>query len=117
VRDGDNLQAIPGDQVRVKEVTICAPTFSGNGGEVCVDFAPLDQNGEEVLSDNGGTHMVWVTPGFTILSGPDHTWTIDENWQGIAAVVNHWPPDRNTQDIECGGGLCESDDWMVVEFR
>jgi hypothetical protein len=117
VREGDNLQALPGDQVQVKEVTICASPYSGNGGEVCVDFAPLSQNGEVLQSDNGGTHMVRVTPGFTTLSGPDHTWAIDENWQGISAVVNHWPPDRSTQDVECGGGLCERDDRVLIVFR
>ena len=117
LRGGDSLQAVPGDQVQVREVNICAQPFSGNGGEVCVDFAPLDQNGEEILSDNGGTHMVWVAPGFTSLSGPDHTWTIGENWQGISAVLNHWPPSRSTLDVACGGGRCESDDRVLIVFR
>ena len=117
LRDGDSLQALPGDQLQVSDVTICAQPFAGNGGEVCVHFAPLDQDGEEIVSDSGGTHLVLVAPGHTTISGPDHTWTVGENWQGISAVVNHWPPDRNTQDVECGGGLCERDDRMLIVFR
>ena len=37
VRDGDVLQALPGDEIQVREVTICAGSFSGNGGEAQVE--------------------------------------------------------------------------------
>jgi len=116
VRDGDVLQALPGEQVQVREVTICAGSFSGNGGEACVDFAPVDQSGQEIVSEHGGTHTVWVTPGFISISGPDQGWIIGENWRHISVVLNHWPPD-GTEDLGCGGGRCERDDRTVVGFR
>jgi len=116
VRDGDVLQALPGEQVQVREVTICVGSFSGNGGEACVDLVPVDQSGQEIASEHRGTHTVSVTPGFTSISGPDQGWIIGENWRNIAAVVNHWPPD-GTQDLGCGGGRCERDDRTVVGLR
>ena len=116
VRGGDTLQALPGDQVQVREVTICVGPFPGNGGEACVDFAPTDQSGEEIVSEHRGTHMVRVTPGFISISGPSDTWTIDETWRHIWAVLNHWPPE-GTEDLGCGSGRCERDDRIIVGFR
>jgi hypothetical protein len=116
MRDGDVLQAMPGDEIQVREVTVCAGSFSGNGGEACVDFAPVTQSGQEIGSEHGGTHTVPVTPGFSSLSGPDHRWTIGENWDHISAVLNHWPPE-GTEDLDCGSGRCERDDRMNVGFR
>ena len=113
VRDGDTLQALSGDEVQVREVTICAGSFSGNGGEACVDFVPVSQSGQELVSEHGGTHTVSVAPGFTTISGPSQAWTVGESWREIAVVLNHWPP-RNTEDFSCGGGRCERDDRVVV---
>jgi hypothetical protein len=116
VRDGDTLQAFSGDEVQVREVTICVESFSGSGGEACVDFVPVSQSGQEVVSEHGGTHTVRVAPGFTSIPGPSHTWTVSENWRHIAVVLNHWPP-RDTEDLGCGGGRCERDDQVIVGFR
>jgi hypothetical protein len=116
VRDGDMLEALPGDEVQVREVTICAGSFQGRGGEACVDFAPVDQSGEEIASAHGGSHTVTVIPGFTSISGPDHRWTVGDNWISISAVLNHWPT-GGTADLGCGGGRCERDDRIVVELR
>lgn len=116
VRGGDALQASPGDEVQVREVTICAGPFSGNGGEACVDFAPADTSGQEIVSEHSGTHAVRVTPGFISISVPSHTWTIDEDWRHISAVLNHWPAE-DTEDLDCGGGRCERDDRIIVGFR
>jgi hypothetical protein len=116
VRDEDTLQASPGDEVQVREVTICAGPFSGNGGEACVDFAPGTQSGQEIVSEHRGTHTVRVTPGIRTISGPEHGWIIGENWREFSAVLNHWPSE-NTRDLGCGSGRCERDDRIVVEFR
>lgn len=116
VRGGDTLPALPGDQVQVREVTFCAESFSGNGGEACVDFVPLDQSGHELVSERQGTHTVKVTPGFATVSAASQGWTVGENWRGIAVVVNHWPS-GNTEDVSCAGGLCERDDRVVVGLR
>ncbi len=113
VRGDETLNALPGDEVQVREATICVDSFSGNGGDACVDWIPIDQRGEEIVSEHRGTHMLRVTPGFTRISGPGGTWVIGENWIGIAAVVNHWPPE-DTEDLSCGGGRCERDDRMIV---
>ena len=116
VRAGDTLQALPGDELEVKEIAICTGAFSGNSGEVCVDFAPVDQSGEEIMSEHEGTHMVRMIAGFITISGPSHTWTIGENWQQIAAVLNHWPPE-DTEDLSCGNRRCEHDDRIIIEFH
>ena len=116
VRAGDMLEALSGDKMSVREITICSEAFSGNGGEVCVDFAPIDQSGKEIVSDHGGTHMVQMISGFMIISGPSHTWIIDENWRDISAVLNHWPPE-DTDDLDCSNGRCEHDDRIIIEFR
>ncbi len=116
VREDDSLQALPGDEVQVREVTICTGSFSGNGGEACVDFAPVDLSGQEISSEHSGTHAVQVSPGFVSISGPGHTWTISENWGHISAVLNHWPPE-DTEDLGCGSGRCERDDRIIVGLR
>lgn len=116
VRNDDTLQASPGDKVQVGKVVTCTGPFSGNGGEACVDLAPAEQSGQEVMSEHSGTHTVPVTPGFTSISLPSHTWTIGENWRQFSAVLNHWPPE-DTEDLGCGGGRCERDDRMIVGFR
>ncbi len=116
VGDDHTLQALPGDKVEVREVTICAGSFSGDGGEACVDFAPADQSGQEIVSEHKGTHLVPVTPGFISISGPSHTWIISENWSHISAVLNHWTPE-DTGDLGCASGRCEHDDRIMVEFR
>jgi hypothetical protein len=114
---GDNpLDALPGDSVQVVEVTICVDSFSGDGGDACVDLVPVDSGGQELVSEHTGTHTVRVAAGFTRISGPTGTWTIGETWTGIAAVLNHWPPE-DTEDLGCGGGRCERDDRLVVALR
>ena len=42
VRNNDTLEASTGDEVRVREVILCVESFKGNGGDVCIDFAPLN---------------------------------------------------------------------------
>lgn len=116
VRDDDKLRGSPGDQVQVREVTICVASFPGNGGEACVDFAPVDEAGQEIVNQHRGTHMVPLTVGLICISGPDGMWTVDAGWGGITAVVNHWPPET-TEDLGCASGRCERDDRLVVEFR
>ncbi len=113
VRDGDILRASSSDEVRIDKVAISVGSFSGDGGEACVDFVPLGRNGEEIASERRGTHMQRVNPGRTSVLGPDGTWTIGENWRSISAVLNHWPVDR-TEDLDCAGGLCERDDRVTV---
>ena len=115
VRDGDTLQALPGDDVQVREAVICTGPFSGDGGEACVDVAPADQDGQEIAAEHAGTHLVPVTPGLMSISGPDYTWTIDENWAHFAVVLNHWPPGA-TEDSGCANGRCERDDRITVAF-
>jgi len=109
------LQALPGDEVQIREVIICAGSFSGDGGQACVDFAPTDENGQEIMSDHQGTDTVQVIPGLIIISGLNFTWTVGESWRGFYAVLNHWTP-VETQDLGCANGLCERDDWIIVEF-
>lgn len=116
VRGDDMLQASSGDAVQVREVTICVEPFSGNGGEACVEFTPIDQNGQEMVSEGNGTHMKRVTPGLISIPGPNNSWTIGENWRLISAVLNHWPPD-GSNDPSCGGGLCEHDDQVVISIQ
>ena len=116
VRAGDTLQASPGDKVQAREITICAGAFSGNGGEICVDIAPVDQDGQEIMSEHEGTHMIRTNPGFLTISGPSHTWTVGRNWRQISAVLNHWPPE-DTEDLSCGNGRCEHDDRILFRLR
>jgi hypothetical protein len=116
VRGDDTLQAHPGDEVQVREVVICAGAYSGDGGKVCVDISPTGQDGRAIFSEHKGTHMMPVIPGVTRISGLDFAWTVGAGWKNLAAVVNHWTPER-TADLECAGGLCERDDRIMIEFR
>lgn len=116
LRHGDTLDAIVGDEIGIKEVVICTGSYSGNGGEACVDFAPIDKNGQEILSEHAGTHMVQVISGFISIPGPSHTWTRDESWAQISAVLNHWAREK-TEDTECADKRCEHDDWATIKFR
>jgi hypothetical protein len=45
--------------------------------------------------------------------GPDYTWTVDEGWTEISAVLNHWAP-QDTADLDCADGRCEHDDWAII---
>ena len=110
------LQVVPGDELQIKEVIICAGFFPGDGGQACVDFAPIDQNGQEIMSEHKGTDTVPVIPGRIIISDLNFTWTVDENWSGFYAVLNHWTP-VETQDLGCASGRCERDDQLIVEFH
>ena len=112
----DTLKVLPGDEIKVIEITVCTEVFSGDSGEICVDLAPVGPSGQEIISEHSGTHMVRIVPGFMSISGPDHTWTVSENWGSIAAVLNHWPP-KDTEDIDCGNRRCEHDDRIVLYFR
>ncbi len=116
VRGEDMLQASPGDEVRVREVTICAWSFSGDGGEACVDFAPVTKTGQEIESDHRGTHTVRVIPGFMTISVSDLGWTIEDSWSHFSVLLNHWPAE-GTEDMECGDGLCERDDRIIVKIQ
>jgi len=116
LRNGDTLDASVGDGIEIREVVICAGSFSGNGGEACVDFAPIDQSGQEIRSEHAGTHLVQVTSGFISIPGPSHTWTRAESWGQISAVLNHWTGE-DTEDIECANRRCEHDDWAAVILR
>jgi len=110
------LQAVPGDEVQIREVIICAGSFPDDGGQACVDFAPTDESGQEIMSEHKGTDTLPVTPGPISISGLNFAWTVGENWSGFYAVLNHWPP-VETQDLGCANGLCERDDWIIVEFH
>jgi hypothetical protein len=116
LRDGDTLDARVGDEIEVREVVICTGSFSGSGGEACVDFAPTDQSGQEIMSEHAGTHMVPVTSGFISIPGPSQTWTRAESWGQISAVLNHWTRE-DTEDIECANRRCEHDDWATIVLR
>jgi len=112
----DVLQIAAGDEVQIKDVAICVNPFQGYGGQACVDFAPADPSGQEVVSEHKGTHLVNVTPGNIFISDLDFRWDIQERWSGILAVLNHWAPEK-TQDLDCADGLCERDDQIFVGFR
>jgi hypothetical protein len=115
VLENNMLLAVPGDEVQIREVIICAGSFSGDGGQACVDFAPTDESGQEIMSEHKGTDTVPVIPGLILISDLDFTWTVGENWGGFYAVLNHWTP-VETQDPGCANGLCERDDWLIVEL-
>jgi len=114
--EGDLLPVRPGSQVTVAEIRISVGPFAGDGGEVCVDFAPTRDSGEEVLSAHTGTHMVRVAPGPMTMPGPDGSWTSDGSWAGIAVVANHWPGVK-TQDHVCADAKCERDHRFVLLLR
>ncbi|MGD2252558.1 MAG: hypothetical protein PVF70_06550 [Anaerolineales bacterium] len=114
--DGDTLEAMVGDEIEIRETVICAGSFIGSGGEACVDLAPVDQSGQEIMSEHAGTHMVPVVAGLTTIPGPNHTWTLAENWVRISAVLNHWTPE-DTEDVDCANRRCEHDDWAIIMLR
>lgn len=116
VRGDDTLQVSSGDEVQLREVTICTEPFPGDGGNFCVDISPTDGSGEAIFSEHKGTHMMSVAPGVAKISGLDYTWTVGEDWKNLTAVVNHWTPGK-TKDLECADGLCERDDRIVIELR
>ena len=116
VLENNVLQAVPGDEVQIREVIICAGSFSGDGGQACADFAPRDENGQEIMSEHKGTDTVAVIPGLIIISDLNFTWTVGENWSGFYAVLNHWAP-IETQDLDCASGGCERDDWLFIKFQ
>ncbi len=116
VRDGDILQTTPGVEVSMKQATICADSFSGDGGEACVDLVPIDASGREILAEHAGTHLVQVTAGSIDISGPEHSWIIGETWSGFSAALNHWPPE-GTADTSCAVGRCEHDDRMSIRLQ
>jgi hypothetical protein len=112
VRDGWTLEAVPGDEVLVAQVEICANEVDGGRGEACVDIAPLGRDGEEIRSQAGGTHLQPVPSGFAAVPGPPTAWTIGEGWQGFTVVLNHWV--RGASDLGCAEGRCERDDYMRI---
>jgi hypothetical protein len=116
VRGNATLQVSPGDEVRVRDVVLCVEPYTGNGGDVCIDFSPVDINGQEVVNEHRGTHTVRVTPGAISFSLKNMAWSVEEGWSSISAVVNHWPAE-GTLDLACGSGRCEHDDRISVEFR
>jgi hypothetical protein len=116
VKSGDTLQVSVGDKVRFEGAKIHVGSFSGNGGEVCVDLAPWDHKGREIESSRLGTHNVPISPGLKTVAGLDQTWTIGENWKEIVVMLNHWTP-RRTKDSDCAGGLCERDDRIVFTLK
>jgi len=116
VREGDRLQARPGDELQVRQVTVCVASFSGNGGEACVDLTPVLEGGREVTSQHRGTHLVRVIPGLISIPWSEPGWTIGDDWSFVSAVVNHWPP-QGTEDGDCANGRCERDDRMVIGLR
>jgi hypothetical protein len=70
LRDGEILEAMPGDEVLVAEAEICTRPGDRGGGDVCVDIAPLDGDGEEIRSQAGGSHMQPAPSGFMTVPGP-----------------------------------------------
>lgn len=116
VRDGDSLQATPGDELRVDDVTICVGSFSGDGGVACVDIVPTTTDGLEVSSKHQGSHMFALSAGVMTISNLDLGWTVGENWEGLSVVLNHWAP-TSTEDLGCSSGACERDDWMKIAFE
>jgi len=117
VRDDDALQASSGDSVWVREVTTCVKPFEGSGGQVYVEFDPVDQNGQIIKPEVRDTQSVGVTSGFTSIPGPDYTWNIGDNWRHISVVSVHYPPGGGTQDPDCEDGACEVDDRVIVRIE
>jgi hypothetical protein len=113
---GETLPVDPGDEVRLVEVSLCVGRFSSTPGEVCVDLAPVTVENEVLSSLHAGTHMRGIVADLVTLSGPDMSWTIQENWVGFEFVVNHWP-EVLTEDLDCGDGKCEHDDFLTLIFE
>lgn len=116
VRAGDVLQVSYDEELGIAGVSICVDSLSGDGGKVCVELAPVDQNGQDIVSEGRGTHTVTVTSGITFIPGPDQEWTVSKDWKSISIVVNHWPS-GSTRDLSCAGGLCEHDDRLIVDIQ
>jgi len=117
VDDLGSLHASVGDQVEVKEVTVCVDPFEGNGGHAYFELDPVSADGEIIASETRGTRAMTVAPGFTTISGPDHTWTIGGNWRHFSVAAVHYPSGGGTQNPECEWGLCEVDDRMIVHIQ
>jgi len=121
VDDPGSLQAFPGDQVKVKEVTICANPFDGKGGQACVEFDPVDTGGNTIEREIRGTRAGVVDPGFTTIEGPDYTWNMGENWRHISVATVHYPaPPQKTENAQCERNapyICEVDDRMIVPIQ
>jgi len=111
------LQASPGDEVKIKEITVCVEPFDGESGSGYVEFDPLDQNGQVMALEVKGTRSVRIASGFTIIPGPDYAWTIGDNWRHLSVVTVHYPPGGGTQNPNCEGGFCEVDDRMIVPIE
>lgn len=116
VQDGESLQAQPGDEVRVQEVTLCVGSFSADGGQACLDVVPTTAGDQDVGSEHKGSHMFAISPGSMTITNLDFGWTVREDWEGLSAVLNHWTP-TTTQDLACASGGCERDDWMTIAFE
>ncbi|MFQ5616053.1 MAG: hypothetical protein ACE5GO_06305 [Anaerolineales bacterium] len=116
VRDDDALHASPGDRVLVSEVTICVEPFSGNGGAAYIELTPIDQSGQDIVSEIKSTQDVGVTSDFTTIPGPGGAWIIGDNWRHISVVSVHYPP-SGTQDPTCENWLCERDDREIVRIE
>jgi hypothetical protein len=112
IRDGRILQAVAGDEVLVTEAEICVQPGDRGGGQVCVDVAPLDGDGEEIRTQAGGSHMQPAPSGFATVPGPSTVWTLGEDWQGFVVVLNHWV--TGSSDLDCAEGKCERDDHLVI---
>jgi hypothetical protein len=115
--DFGSPQVSSGDRVEVKEVTICVDLFKDTGGVVFVEFDPVDQGGKVIASEVRSTRVVAVAPDFTIIPGPDYTWTVGDNWQHISVVTVHYAPGGGTQNRHCEEGGCEVDDRVIVPIE
>jgi hypothetical protein len=115
VRSGDNLSVSSGDVVLIPKVGACAAPFTGGGGEVCVEFTPLDSNGQALAAEGMGTHLMPVTSGVIVIPGPRDRWIVGEEWRQISVEVNHWPL-GGSSDPSCGEARCEHDDQVLVSL-
>jgi hypothetical protein len=116
VDDVNPLQALPGAQVQVKEVTICSEPFEGDGGNVYVEFDPVNHNGQVTASEVMSTRAVRVIPGFINVSGPSVSWTISD-WRHVSVVTVHYPSGGSTHNLSCERGTCEVDDRVIVPLQ
>jgi len=116
VNDSGPLSASSGDQVQVKEVTICVSPFAGKGGQFYVAFDPVNTVREIIESEATGTQTVAVDTGFETIPGPAYTWTIGDNWRHISVMTVHYPAGGDPEDPECEKGACEIDDRIIVNW-
>ncbi len=117
VDDFGVLQAAVGDQVSVKDVTICIDPFEGNGGQIYVEFDPVDTNGEIIGFEVKGTRAIPATPGSRSITGKDYTWTIGDNWRHFSVNTIHYPTGGGTKNLYCENGACEVDDRMIISIE